>query len=349
MLPMLWHHLNTAPAAPEVPDDVADLLRQSARDSTARNLQLGIELGRALDLLERESVPVMLLKGAALVDEAYQHPGLRPMGDLDLLVPRADLERAHEALGALGYAVRGRPRLRDEAAWVASMHHHLPLVRAGGSVTVELHYRLFVDPAGIDHDALWARAVPSALHPPHLLPAPEDLLLHVAVHFVLDRTRRGPSALRQVADLVRISRRWDLDWGVLVDRAREAQVADRLFLALNTAALLVAGVAPPDVLAELAPRSYTPKRGELFVRQRVLPIGRSLPLDHVAGGPRRILVGRNGLEAYLSPDDVEVPSLARLHARRTRALARRLVREAAHPRDLARDIRLSRWIVSLRS
>lgn len=50
------------------------------------------------------SIPLALvLKGAALTSWLYPQPGDRPVGDLDLLIPRAERGAAHRALTALGF------------------------------------------------------------------------------------------------------------------------------------------------------------------------------------------------------------------------------------------------------
>ena len=348
-----WHRLlplvrEVLKDEPSVPPEVVVMLRTAAREMTARNLRLQHELDRALAALEAEDIPVVLLKGAALLEEVYSHVGLRPMVDIDLLVPRGDIARGHEAIIALGFEVL-RARLdRDDEAWLAIHHHHLPLATPDGSLAIEVHHQLLDDRPAYEVASLWARARRGDRSPAHLLAAPEDLCLHVAVHFAFDRIHRGESSLGQLADLVRIARRWDLDWAAIADRARRFEVADRLFLALNAAAMLGEDLAPPDLVASLAPDTYTAARGEQFLRQRVLQPGPALPLEQLSGGRRRLFPGTGALEHYVRPSDATVPSKARLRARRAAWLSRRLVHEL-RPASLVRDIRLSRWMLTLDS
>jgi putative nucleotidyltransferase-like protein len=55
------------------------------------------------ELLRRERVPVVALKGAALRPLALHSPGDRPMGDIDLLARREDLAAITRALAQVGY------------------------------------------------------------------------------------------------------------------------------------------------------------------------------------------------------------------------------------------------------
>jgi putative nucleotidyltransferase-like protein len=108
-------------------------------------------LRRALEMIGSE---VVVLKGSDFAHRLYVDPALRPMSDVDLLVPlaraaevRADLERA----GAV-------PILRGPATRVAS-HHEIAFDFAG--ILLEVHHS-FVQRARhrIDYDAIWSARVP---------------------------------------------------------------------------------------------------------------------------------------------------------------------------------------------
>ena len=265
-----------------------------------------------LALLEREQVPVMLLKGAALVEAVYPHPGLRTMVDLDLLVPRPEIQRAHALVQTLGYSVGGARVSRDDAHVLATYHHHYPLRRDGGAVTIEVHQGLVEDRPDFDVDGIWERAVPSdeGGHR-HFLQAPEDFALHVAMHFAKDRMSRHESALGQLADLVRIAERWPVDWEVTADRARASLVADRLFVALASAQLLFGELAPREVVASLEPAELhagprradgpapRPHRGAVPAPRVVLP----RPPPAVPAGP-----GARGVRAPRRGDALDRPA-----------------------------------------
>lgn len=348
--PLLWELLRerAEPLGFDVPSGVLVALRDDVRGATARSLNLRFELDRILTLLDEAAIPAMLLKGAALVEAVYPHPGLRPMVDLDILIRREDLERAHATLAsALGYDLTLARLDRDDELRLATSHHHFPLVRQGGALMVELHHRLLKDRPEYPVGGIWDRARPGDRPPAHLLPAPEDLALHVAVHFALDRINRRESALGQLADLLRVAQVWELDWDAIADRAAVGRVADRLFLALEACRQLFGDLAPPALVEALHPASYTPELGAAFVRQRVLSSGPSLPLEQLQkSGGRRVFPGRGALEVYVRVDE-PTPSLTRLRLRRWSALGRRVVAELPGPRAFARDARLSRWISTL--
>ena len=91
-----------------------------------------------LGLFEQEGIRCLVLKGAALAYTIYPDPSSRPMRDIDLLLSKNEVDRAHGLLKANGY--------RQEKAVLPKDHFHLPPLyyQAGNtSVCVELHRGLY--------------------------------------------------------------------------------------------------------------------------------------------------------------------------------------------------------------
>ncbi len=82
---------------------------------------------------QAEAIPIVLLKFAALHAGGYLAEGSRDAGDVDVLVPARDAQRAAAALSSRGF--------RATAATLAD-HHHLPPLRDRQGRIVELHTRL---------------------------------------------------------------------------------------------------------------------------------------------------------------------------------------------------------------
>ena len=206
-------------------------------------------LAEALGALGRAGVEPLVLKGVPLAHDLYEPPGLRPIGDIDLLVRRADREAALGALRALGYALPARSL---PLAFYFRHHFHVTLTRSGAEgLPIELHWQ--AQPrfslSRIPVEALYARRriVPCAgIEVP--VPGREEAFLYLAQHFIrhliafgaataadpaaamLEPARRG--RLTWLADLVLLARREPgLDWN-RVDR-----LADEWGLAGESAGL----------------------------------------------------------------------------------------------------------------
>ena len=86
-----------------LPADILRFVEQAYYSTLAAN-SLRIERLEALEKrLSSENIPVILLKGAALLDTVYQDPGMRPMEDIDLLVRTGDLPALRKILKQSAY------------------------------------------------------------------------------------------------------------------------------------------------------------------------------------------------------------------------------------------------------
>jgi len=83
-------------------------LRSLRSRNWVRNESLLRSLAAALDLLGEEGVPTLVVKGAILVSQVYGEPGLRRMGDTDLVVGPDYSDRAVELLTTSGWRVKSR-------------------------------------------------------------------------------------------------------------------------------------------------------------------------------------------------------------------------------------------------
>jgi hypothetical protein len=88
-----------------LPPWVREELRRSYYQTAARNALLFEELATIVRGFHQAKIPLILLKGAALAQGTYGNPALRPMSDLDLLVPSELMPRAEELLAKTGYTV----------------------------------------------------------------------------------------------------------------------------------------------------------------------------------------------------------------------------------------------------
>ena len=78
-------------------------LKSYYRSIAAQNLINLNALERLEDALDSEKIEVMTLKGASLLDNLYPGVGMRPMGDLDLMVRPEEQERFVNLVHSLGY------------------------------------------------------------------------------------------------------------------------------------------------------------------------------------------------------------------------------------------------------
>jgi len=136
----------------ELPRELVARLRGDLLDDRMGRARLDAAGAAALEALRDAGLSPVLLKGAALGHLVYEDPYLRPMSDVDLLIPRDALARALEALEAAGFRL---PPADHREFWEARELRYGPVTGlALGPVDLHLHQALhlgyhYFQPKGI--------------------------------------------------------------------------------------------------------------------------------------------------------------------------------------------------------
>ncbi len=175
------------------------------------------------------------MKGVALAATVYADAGVRPLGDIDLLVAPADLAGAERTLANLGYAILPHYAQRGPHTALAErgfLHTTAPRMQ------LDLHHAPWSRPA-INTPPLcaWLRAhtttVATPAGPLRTFDATGQLL-HVALHAAFQDGQRG--RLIRLYDLALLLARTAPDWTALAAIARAARIAPALSRLLEEAA-----------------------------------------------------------------------------------------------------------------
>jgi hypothetical protein len=209
-----------------------------------------LALEEILEAFQKTSIDAVVLKGAALAWTTYPSPALRPMSDVDLLVPAAVASTARESLRGLGFDAP------DAARPFGGNAHHLPVAsrsQNGVTISVEIH-----------HDAL-SRDTPCSISMDNLTepPRPFDLngtraraLGHIdslrhLTHHLLEPSWTGRLRLVGLVDLLRYALTFhdSIDW-----RRLESSYP----FVINAVRCLHDLVSLPPALARFAPPAGSP-------------------------------------------------------------------------------------------
>jgi len=250
LLPVLWAHLREH--AELVPEAVKKAFQRQAAVTEFRMAATETTLQALLLELEAIGVRVMLLKGAALAATVYGSWTKRPMGDLDILVPAGDAERAWRHVRGLGWKLE----YENGDDFYGTFHHLPALVDPSPlKVVLEVHRSMlpFGGPFALTEEELWRDArrvhcgqskawVPSDLH----------MLLHLSVHFAWSHMFGGIG--RTVRDVATIVAAHPIDWSAFTALAIRTRASTAAFWTLTITHTLTGTPVPAEVLAALRPR-----------------------------------------------------------------------------------------------
>ena len=182
----------------------------------------------AVSRLASEGIETLATKGLVLANVYYDNPALRPMSDIDIMVPE---HRAMEAFAALSGSGWSEPAAahwgwRRQAMMVIA---HAAALRHDRYGELDLHWRLSPESGGAASGAIfWRHAISFEFAGTRMLRLdPAHMLLHIVTHGL--RPNQLPP-LRWVADAAMVLRRdgASLDWQRLFGLARDLHVGHRL-------------------------------------------------------------------------------------------------------------------------
>lgn len=204
-----------------VPAEVCPHLKAGLALASKQRRDVFWELNKIHGVLADLGCPLVILKGAAYM-AADLPPGRgRVFSDIDIMVPESHLSQAEQLL----LAARWRYVTTDayDHHYYRSWTHQLPPLQHTfrGSV-LDLHHTIVPKTARIalDAAALFEASRPASATSPYRVLAPEDMVLHSAVHLFNDGDfGHGLRDLFDLNDLIRHFARDPAFWPHLISRA----------------------------------------------------------------------------------------------------------------------------------
>jgi hypothetical protein len=183
----------------------------------------GNQLQQVHTLLGDHGIPMMIIKGAGLIDY-YENPVHRPMADIDVLVPTTDHSKALDLLlnnlWVLEYPESYKGNLLTTKLGLDAPHG-VSLINTITDTKLDLHRRIGSNTSNQVSDWVWSSAVPSVSLPGLNKPAIHLELLMIVVHAVMASFNDN---LNWLVDLAHLQKRLtEEDW----ERALEAAMAER--------------------------------------------------------------------------------------------------------------------------
>lgn len=229
-------------------------VRQEAAFRRAQELvSLPLLVEHGLAPLDAAGLRPLLYKGAALVGR-YPEPGLRPMDDVDIVLPRAQVPDAVAVLERAGWrrGSHGSPGQAPRRPVVEDPDYDVPMIHPQtGGLPLELHHdlhRRWQRTNDLDASCLWgARSASSLFEQPVWTVSPELEMLALAAHAA--KPFHAFSRLIWVVDLVVVTEASEIAWDEVGQLATRLRCRTALAVGLRLAQRL--GAVVPEDLTEL--------------------------------------------------------------------------------------------------
>ena len=242
VIPLVARSLRRLENGVTIPEAWLARARHQSLATLLRNLALADELARVVVAFRDSGVECVPVKGILLAETVYGGLGLRPAIDLDVLVRPRDLPAARRALRELGFFQRRQHSFEA----VNHAFHDPPFFLHSGALQVrlELHRGLWAPDQFRPVEGLWERTAEVEFRgQPVRALAPEDMLLHLAIH-----RSRSALRLRFLCDVAEVLRRYRdvLDWDELIHRAAAVRAQTTLAVSLRLSSDLLGAPVPAE-------------------------------------------------------------------------------------------------------
>lgn len=268
--------LHDAGADESIPAAVRRHFAAHTRVVQANQTAIRWEVAQIYRALAGVSAPPILLKGAAYVFAGLTAAQGRIFNDIDILVPRADIDRVEQALFLAGWS-SGHLDAYDQKYYRRWMHELPPLQHMRRGTAVDVHHTILPVTGHLkpDPQKLMAAAidVPVREDSSVRVLAPVDRVLHSATH--LFHEGEFDHGLRDLFDLHRLlveASAQDGFWEALMQRAVEMDLVQPLYYATRYTHRLLHTPIPDQVLQRLQALSSSRALGWLmdFCYERTL-------------------------------------------------------------------------------
>jgi hypothetical protein len=300
-----------------IPPEARAVLDRAKTEAVIRYMRRKSELQKVFTLFKENQIEAVILKGASLGETVYPLPYLRPMRDVDLWIPEAQMQRAHSMLEMNGYRGKDVPSLEFDVR--SGQEVRLAKLFKYDLLVIELHATLDVHlPAEQDEvDAIWTRRIE---HPGlgvktlHSL----DMLYHLCTHLAL--RHRFEQGLLWLLDIRLFLEQYgtQVEWERLAEESRRQQTSKYVYLTLAMVADLLGCPVAEVAFAKLEAPNDLRSVKALAWRQiwysdfAVLPPRRFLMLVTARSPEMMITSLMHRLRKYFTrsaPDDTQPESL----------------------------------------
>jgi hypothetical protein len=243
LLPLLYKRLSkTGQDLPHL-----EKIKGIYRQNLYKNSLLFHKFAAILVELKKQEIPVIVLKGIALVAAYYEDTGIRPMSDADFLIREEDVERTLHYFKEQGWQEKNGSWLDKPVKHI----HSLDLISPDHYET-DIHWRAFYQcPWDRADEDLWKQTEDVSFKGSKIqILNPTLQILHNCAHGI---KWNSISSIRWIVDVLMVMKKRPdaIDWDLLVSEAASRNLGLTMFYALNFLKNEFDAPVPEDVLMNL--------------------------------------------------------------------------------------------------
>jgi hypothetical protein len=235
-----------------------DALTASDLTARVRHAELIDTAIDTIDACARAGTRATLLKGISISGQYYPAPHLRPMNDIDILIPQSAYQAVESDLLRRGFS-------RPDFPSVDGLHHGAPLHHAARNTWLELHVALFPSRSELQFGSLFAtqsvaeRTIAALFHDRPIGRFTDELqVAYIASSWMNDiiHEQLDPSFLPSLFDAVFLLRgaRSTLDWERLLESLDNEMATASLYVMLAYLSLHSFAQLPSGLVARIGSR-----------------------------------------------------------------------------------------------
>lgn len=226
------------------PIDIPKVFKGVYRYYWAYSNRLFIKTSGVIEKLINKKIPVLLLKGAPLALNMYENIALRPLNDVDIMVPYNNLNQTINILKESGFTPI-IPIHKNTYKW-----RHAIGFKNNDGLEIDLHTSLFIENLNPKYQqTYWKNAIPMNFMGQELLTlSPTDHLFHTIAHGV---SYNHLAPIRWIVDAIMICQTNSINWDRIVSLSKENKLTVKVLVALKYLQINFIDNIPEEVINKL--------------------------------------------------------------------------------------------------
>jgi hypothetical protein len=222
-----------------ITDDEIKRIRGVYRFTWHKNLLVMDSVRKVISLLNKENIPVIVLKGVPLLAKVYKNTAARSIGDADMLVDPKSFKRTVELMKTHNwkYIYQSPFAINKLSGPLADKYIEEITFFNDQNIQIDIHRSLFTylfkenREHPMSYDEILKHSIDCDLKGTKCkMPCNEDMIIHIVVHGSRQVYQR---TLRWVLDVISIIRTVPIDWQFLLERIKKFDVAVELSVAFS--------------------------------------------------------------------------------------------------------------------